>query len=108
MSIIDSIAFSPDGKTLCILGRSSNESRTKEVRLHDVDTGKLRFPAFQFIGSYQTAIAFSPDSRTLAIQTQTEFDNNGWHDGWKVALVDLATGEKRDTPIVRKYGWPIA
>ncbi|KAK1186431.1 trypsin-like peptidase domain-containing protein [Streptomyces sp. NBS 14/10] len=56
---VNSLAYSPDGKTL------ATASDDKTVRLWDVDTGKVRRILAGHTGPVRS-VAFSPDGRTLA------------------------------------------
>ena len=65
---LDSLAFSPDGKTLAIGRRSPRPSVESvgpgTISLRDVVTGKLK-DILHFSG-IPISLAFSPDGRTLA------------------------------------------
>jgi WD40 repeat protein len=75
-SQVDSVAFSPDGRTLAV-GDESND-----VGLWSVVTGR-RIAAFAE-GSPADSVAFSPDGRTLAVG-----DENG-----NVGLFNVVTGRR--------------
>jgi WD40 repeat protein len=86
---IDSLAFSPDGKTLAIgTGSSgSHEGDTGTVQLWDVATR-------QQIGSPRTddtgpvdSVAFSPDGKTLAASTEGTIPYAGTVQLWNVAYL---------------------
>ncbi|MGW8501506.1 WD40 repeat domain-containing serine/threonine protein kinase [Streptomyces sp. CLCI03] len=74
-----SVAFSPDGKTLAVGGRSSNPGR---ARLWSTATGKLT-ATLEGATFGVNSVAFSPDGRVLA----------GGSGDDTVALWDPATGE---------------
>ncbi|MEU6821001.1 hypothetical protein ABZ921_10255 [Streptomyces atriruber] len=71
---IGALAFSPDGRTLALNGRTDGE-----VRLHDTVTGKLRH-AFPRRAASKAALAFSPDGKHIA----------GGSDGGTVRLWDAS------------------
>ncbi len=56
---VNSIAFSPDGKTL------ASASKDTTIRLWDIQTGKLR-TTFTGDGKEDSSVAFSPDGKMLA------------------------------------------
>jgi RNA polymerase sigma factor (sigma-70 family) len=80
-SLLDSLAFSPDGKTVI------TATRNKPIYRWDAATGKERG---QFSAKQHgfDAVAFSPDAKTLAV--------GGYLDA-TVRLWDLATGKKQRT-----------
>ncbi len=81
---VETIAFSPDSRTLASSGYSSNGI----IRLWDTDTGKLR----DTLDGYEEEIlvlAFSPDGTILA-------SSGGWPD-YRIRLWDVATQQSRDT-----------
>jgi RNA polymerase sigma factor (sigma-70 family) len=77
-SLVNALAFSPDGKTLF------TASRNKAIRLWDVATGTERG---RLSGKHHgfDRVAFSPDRRTVAV--------GGWLDG-TLHLRDVATGKE--------------
>jgi RNA polymerase sigma factor (sigma-70 family) len=65
---LNAVALSPDGKTVAlgILTRKDEKITGQEVRLFDVQTGKLK-RTLKVTGTVQLrTLAFSPDGRTLA------------------------------------------
>ena len=58
-SVVDSVAFSPDGKTL------ANGSRDGTIRLWNIDSGKLTKRLIEHQG-FINGLAFSPDGKLLA------------------------------------------
>ena len=81
---VETIAFSPDSRTLA----SSGYSPDGIIRLWDTDTGKLR----DTVDGYAEEIlvlAFSPDGTILA-------SSGGWPD-YRIRLWDVAMHQPRDT-----------
>jgi len=78
---VESVAFSPDGKTL-----ASGASYDQTIRLWDVTTGKER-GTLRGHGTCLTSVAFSPDGKTLA---SASYDHT-------IKLWDVATGQERAT-----------
>ena len=77
---IDSVAYSPDGKTLV----STGDHGGNNMRLWDVDTGKLLKTIATEKGAYR--VVYSPDGRTLASGGSGE-----------VSVWDAATGKRLKT-----------
>jgi WD40 repeat protein len=61
--VIDTFAFSPDGKVLAVGTRLPD---AEAVKLYDAATGKLK-ARFRSGDRYVSALAFSPDSKALAV-----------------------------------------
>jgi RNA polymerase sigma factor (sigma-70 family) len=78
-------ALSPDGKTVAVL-YEDEEKKTRQVRLHDVTTGK-ELPASLGEQARAACLAFSPDGKTLAIAHEGR-------PGGAVMLHDAATLKK--------------
>jgi WD40 repeat protein len=76
------VAISPDGQTIAS-GSASDTGDEPTVFLWDAATGKPKGPALR--EPWTWAVAFSPDSQTLATA----------HDGGAVRLRDVATGQLR-------------
>src|SRR5690348_1903702 len=77
---IESVAFSPDGKTLASAGVD------KTIRLWDVATGR-GLAALEGHTASVASVAFSPDGKTLASASVDE----------TIKLWDVAAGEERTT-----------
>jgi WD40 repeat protein/predicted Ser/Thr protein kinase len=78
------VAISPDGRTIAS-GSASDSDDNRTVFLWDATTGKQKGSAFR--DPWTWAVAFSPDSQTVATA----------HDGGAVKLRDVETGELRLT-----------
>lgn len=103
-SYYESLALSPDGRTLVTLGRSlmltpgSPPTNHSDIRLWDVGGGK-QLGALQYPIS-GALFAFSPDSRTIVSVAAAGYDNK------RITLTDARTGsEIRSLPW---KGWPAA
>ena len=79
-SRVQSVAFSPDGKTL------ASASRDRTVRLWDTASGKLRRTLSGHTGRVES-VAFSPDGKTLASAGSDR----------EIKLWDVATGKELRT-----------
>ena len=82
---VNTVSFSPDGKTLASADTSKGQS-TSNIRLWDVMTGKLRY-TLTTTAAWRTKVSFSPDGKTLA----------GVHHDNTIGLWDVMTGELRYT-----------
>ena len=91
---VNAIAFSPDGRYLATgRGFMANRDHNLSVHIWDMERGelirKLPGPADQKKSENDvTALAFSPDSRTLAVSYVTQ------HEGDSVYLFDVETGKR--------------
>jgi WD40 repeat protein len=74
---VETVAFSPDGKSLAVSGSSSSP----RLALYDVQTGKPRWQVKQDFSQWCLVLAFSPSGRSLA-------GGNNFH----VNLFDARTG----------------
>jgi serine/threonine protein kinase/WD40 repeat protein/tetratricopeptide (TPR) repeat protein len=77
--------FSPDGQTLATASRPSDMEARTLVRIWDTRTGRPRVPALH-CPRFIRGLAFSPDSRTLAVACNA-----------MTVLVDAATGRPLHT-----------
>jgi RNA polymerase sigma factor (sigma-70 family) len=86
------VAVSPDGRLIAAVPRNLNGARCP-IRLIEADTGRER-PPLPAPGWAATALAFSPDGRTLAGSIlDRDIDS-------RVALWDVATGRE-----LRQWTW---
>jgi WD40 repeat protein len=91
---IDSVAFSPDGRTLATATHTGvGISAQGRLRLWDVTSPRapVRTASVDDAGFGVTAVAFSPDGRTLATASATDAASGGgkvwlWYIGWSAAL----------------------
>jgi WD40 repeat protein/transcriptional regulator with XRE-family HTH domain len=83
LSVIDTAVFSPDGTQLAIVGEKGT------VRIWHLSTGALH-TAHASPGESVRAVAFTPDSRTLAV---VDIEDGGD----RVTLLDTATGRTQRT-----------
>jgi WD40 repeat protein len=82
---INSVCFSPDGKTLASGSENNlNDSKEKTIRLWDVETGEEKTSFSAYEGSV-SSVTFSPDGKTLA---------SGCHDN-TIRLWDVETGKEK-------------
>ncbi|MCW3100866.1 MAG: (Myosin heavy-chain) kinase [Chthonomonadaceae bacterium] len=84
--IVNSVAFSPDGKTLAIGGANFSPTAINfgVLELWNVSTAKLITSQVQTaIGSVYTSVAFSPDGKTLAAGGR--FNGGSLLELWNVA-----------------------
>jgi serine/threonine protein kinase/WD40 repeat protein/tetratricopeptide (TPR) repeat protein len=77
--------FSPDGQSLATASEPSDSEQRTLVRLWDAQTGRLRVPPLH-CPRFIRGLAFSPDSRTLAVACNA-----------MTLLVDAATGRPLHT-----------
>ena len=64
---VNSVNWSPDGKTIAFLTKEINEPHTKELNLYDVDTKGLRKIVNIEAANVNNEMAWSPDSKRIAI-----------------------------------------
>jgi WD40 repeat protein len=83
LGVIDTAVFSPDGTQLAIVGEKGT------VRIWHLSTGALH-TAHASPGESVRAVAFTPDSRTLAV---VDIEDGGD----RVTLLDTATGRTQRT-----------
>jgi WD40 repeat protein len=97
LSFFQGVAASPDGQTLAFRG-APNVAMPKSIKFWDVTAGKEKGP--ELSNASVTALAFSPDGKTLASTVM-------FHD---IILWDLATGKekRRLTGGQRKGGFHLA
>jgi WD40 repeat protein len=98
---VEAMAFSPDGKTLACTSHGHDPGRAHdprqgpeewgEIRLWDVSTGR-ELSSFRAHDNRVTALAFSPDSRTLATSGRDDY----------VRLWDAAT--EKEVASLRRLG----
>jgi len=78
---INVVRFSPDGRTILTAGNDN-------IRLWDLDSGKLRFNALEHLGV--SVARFSPDGKTVV---------SGGADN-AARMWDVTTGQQRDTELM--------
>ena len=92
---VESISFSPDGKTLAVASSSRSEySRNDVIRLWDAGTG-AHMKTLEGHARTITSIAFSPDGKTLASASYN-----------RIVLWNVTTGDPKKTLL--NYGGAIA
>ena len=106
---IESVVFSPDGRTLASVsrdekveaysyGRRAARAQRVNIRLWDVETGKCKA---SLVGGHtskaRTLIHFSPDSRMLAAVSWDELGNDLKISGGIVCLWDVEGGQPKAT-----------
>ncbi len=86
-------AFSPDGARIALVSQKTRDRFESEVKLWDIATGKLVIALPVAIGGTRStsAVAFSPDGKTLAAVGSASSNSSELH-AW-----DIASGRQRFT-----------
>jgi WD40 repeat protein len=90
-TLLNSIAFTPDGKTLL-----ANPSESRNVQLWDLQSGKNRFEIRGTSLFFSWAMALSKDGKTVAVESTA---------GRAIRLFDVANGQEKF--VLEGHGAPI-